>query len=55
MTKSACPSMMGEPETKQKGVYVAGVVCGGMDTSSLFIENSRIHAEQIAKHVEKNL
>jgi thioredoxin reductase (NADPH) len=42
-------------ETKRKGVYVAGVVCGGMDTSSLFIENSRIHAEQIANHVEKSL
>ena len=42
-------------ETKQKGVYVAGVVCGGMDTSSLFIENSRVHAEQIANHVERNL
>lgn len=39
-------------ETKRKGVYVAGVVCGGMDTSSLFIENSRIHAEQIAEHIE---
>ncbi len=42
-------------ETKRKGVYVAGVVCGGMDTSRLFIENSRVHAEQIASHIEKNL
>lgn len=42
-------------ETAQKGVYVAGVVCGGMDTSSLFIENSRVHADQIAEHVEKTL
>ena len=42
-------------ETRRKGVYVAGVVCGGMDTSRLFIENSRVHAEQIASHVEKNL
>lgn len=38
-------------ETKRKGVYVAGVVCGGMDTSSLFIENSRIHAAQIADDI----
>jgi thioredoxin reductase (NADPH) len=42
-------------ETKRKGIYVAGVVCGGMDTSSLFIENSRIHADQIASHIEENL
>lgn len=38
-------------ETNRKGVYVAGVVCGGMDTSSLFIENTRIHAEQIATDI----
>lgn len=42
-------------ETERKGVYVAGVVCGGMDTSSLFIENSRVHALQIANHVEQSL
>ena len=42
-------------ETRRKGVYVAGVVCGGMDTSSLFIENSRIHAAQIADDIEKKL
>ncbi len=41
-------------ETNRKGLYVAGVVCGGMDTSSLFIENSRIHAEHIAEHIEKS-
>ncbi len=42
-------------ETNRKGLYVAGVVCGGMDTSSLFIENTRIHADHIAGHIEKNL
>lgn len=42
-------------ETNRKGLYVAGVVCGGMDTSRLFIENSRVHAEQIAMHVEKSI
>ncbi len=41
-------------ETKKKGVYVAGVVCGGMDTSRLFIENTRVHADQIAAHIEKH-
>lgn len=39
-------------ETNRKGMYVAGVVCGGMDTSSLFIENTRVHAEHIANHIE---
>lgn len=39
-------------ETNRKGVYVAGVVCGGMDTSSLFIENTRIHAKHIAQDIE---
>ena len=42
-------------ETKRKGVYVAGVVCGGLDTSRLFIENSRVHADQIADHIEEKL
>ncbi|HEX6983394.1 MAG TPA: YpdA family putative bacillithiol disulfide reductase [Balneolaceae bacterium] len=40
-------------ETNRKGVYVAGVVCGGMDTSSLFIENTRVHAEHIAQDIER--
>ncbi len=42
-------------ETNRKGIYVAGVVCGGMDTSKLFIENSRVHADQIAEHIENSL
>jgi thioredoxin reductase (NADPH) len=41
-------------ETNRKGVYVAGVVCGGMDTSRLFIENTRVHADQIANAIEKD-
>ncbi len=40
-------------ETNRKGLYVAGVVCGGMDTSRLFIENTRIHAEHISEDIEK--
>ena len=35
-------------ETNRKGIYVAGVVCAGKKTSTLFIENSRVHAEQIS-------
>ena len=42
-------------ETNRKGIYVAGVVCGGMDTSRLFIENSRIHADQIAEHIARSI
>jgi len=42
-------------ETKRKGMYVAGVVCGGMDTSKLFIENTRVHAGQIASDIEKKI
>jgi len=33
--------------TNLPGVYLAGVVCGGMDTHLWFIENSRIHADMI--------
>lgn len=40
-------------ETNRKGMYVAGVVCGGMDTSKLFIENTRVHAEHIADDIQK--
>lgn len=42
-------------ETNRKGMYVAGVVCGGMDTSRLFIENTRVHAEHIANDIERKL
>ncbi|HVS91609.1 MAG TPA: YpdA family putative bacillithiol disulfide reductase [Mucilaginibacter sp.] len=38
-------------ETNQKGMYLAGVVCGGMDTHLWFIENSRIHAEMIVNDI----
>ena len=42
-------------ETNRPGMYVAGVVCGGMDTSRLFIENTRIHADHIAKDIAEKL
>ncbi|WP_207431734.1 YpdA family putative bacillithiol disulfide reductase [Sabulibacter ruber] len=38
-------------ETNQPGLYLAGVVCGGMDTHLWFIENSRDHAEKIVQHI----
>ena len=38
-------------ETNVEGIYIAGVVCGGMNTHRLFIENSREHAERIVKDI----
>lgn len=40
-------------ETNINGIYLAGVICGGMDTHSLFIENSREHAVKIIDEVIK--
>jgi len=39
-------------ETNVKGLYLAGVICGGKETHKWFIENSRIHAKRIAQHIE---
>lgn len=38
-------------ETNIKGVYLAGVVCGGLNTGKWFIENSRYHAVNIFSHL----
>jgi len=40
-------------ESNVKGVYLAGVVCGGYKTNKWFIENSRIHAFQIIEAITK--
>ncbi|WP_293928228.1 YpdA family putative bacillithiol disulfide reductase [Sphingobacterium sp. UBA6320] len=40
-------------ETNVKGLYLAGVVCGGLNTHLWFIENSRIHAQQIITAIKK--
>ena len=42
-------------ETNVKGLYLAGVVCGGMETHKWFIENSRIHAGMIVSHILTSL
>lgn len=42
-------------ETNVKGVYLAGVVCGGMETHKWFIENSRIHAPIIMENIESKI
>ncbi|WP_373056622.1 YpdA family putative bacillithiol disulfide reductase [Zunongwangia sp. H14] len=38
-------------ETNVNNVYLAGVICGGVDTHKWFIENSRIHAKMIMEHI----
>ncbi len=38
-------------ETNVPGIYLAGVICGGMNTHRLFIENSREHAHKIMHHI----
>ena len=40
-------------ETNIKNIYLAGVICGGMNTHRLFIENSREHAERIIHHIRQ--
>ncbi|QNF35746.1 YpdA family putative bacillithiol disulfide reductase [Adhaeribacter swui] len=39
-------------ETNRKNVFLAGVICGGMDTHIWFIENSREHAVKIIRHIQ---
>lgn len=38
-------------ESNVEGVYLAGVVCGGLNTREFFIENSIVHAESIVKDI----
>lgn len=40
-------------ETNVEGVYLAGVVCGGLETHNWIIENSRVHAEMILEDICK--
>ena len=40
-------------ETNRPNIYLAGVICGGMNTHRLFIENSREHAEKIITKISK--
>ena len=38
-------------ESSIPGLYLAGVICGGMETHKWFIENSRIHAPMIISDI----
>ncbi|MBA4746136.1 MAG: YpdA family putative bacillithiol disulfide reductase [Muricauda sp.] len=42
-------------ETNIDGLFLAGVICGGMETHKWFIENSRIHAPIIMKAIKNKL
>lgn len=42
-------------ETNREGIYLAGVVCGGMDTHVWFIENSREHAGKIIDDIIRKI
>jgi len=39
-------------ETNVTNVFIAGVICGGMNTHRLFIENSREHAEKVVQTIK---
>ena len=42
-------------ESNVPGVYLAGVVCGGLNTREFFIENSIVHAEAIVKDIKAKI
>jgi len=42
-------------ETNVKNIHLAGVVCGGMNTHSWFIENSRDHAVLIMENIKRKI
>jgi thioredoxin reductase (NADPH) len=42
-------------ETNVPGIYLAGVMCGGLKTNKWFIENSRVHAQQIVDALKVKL
>lgn len=45
----------GTMQTNVKGIFLAGVICGGLKTNKWFIENSREHASMIVNHVRESL
>jgi thioredoxin reductase (NADPH) len=42
-------------ETNVEGIYLAGVIAAGLQTSKLFIENTRVHAEMIVTDILKKI
>lgn len=51
-----CPSVDSEThETNITNIFLAGVICGGMNTHRLFIENSREHAVKIIDTIRSRI
>jgi thioredoxin reductase (NADPH) len=50
---AACKPVFNEDtlETTLPNVYMAGVACAGLETSKLFIENTRDHGEVIVRNI----
>jgi thioredoxin reductase (NADPH) len=42
-------------ETNVKNIFIAGVICGGMNTHRLFIENSREHAHKVIQTIKERI
>lgn len=42
-------------ETNVNGLYLAGVICGGMETHKWFIENSRVHSKMITQNISEKI
>lgn len=58
LADDAMKTPMHDPETMEtnvKGIYLAGVICGGLKTNKWFIENSRLHAQSIVRHFLSSL
>ena len=49
-----CPAINNDThETNVENIFLAGVICGGMNTHRLFIENSREHAVKIIETIKQ--
>ncbi len=42
-------------ESSVQNIFLAGVICGGLETNKWFIENSRVHAELIVNELKQRL
>jgi len=42
-------------ETNVKNIFISGVICGGMNTHRLFIENSREHAKKVVQTIRDRI
>ncbi|MBI4557141.1 MAG: YpdA family putative bacillithiol disulfide reductase [Candidatus Hydrogenedentes bacterium] len=45
------PALTENMETNVPGVYVAGTLCAGCETNTVFVENSRDHGPRIVAHI----